>query len=82
MPSLCPVEQLDNRLHNRYARYIHEIHLVIVHFYPLDFFNFLSFFCLYYMYITYMYEHRSVEINFTMTDILLQNCSAAHIIVT
>ena len=29
------------------------------------------------MYITYMNEYRSVEINFTMTDILLQNCSAA-----
>ena len=29
------------------------------------------------MYITYMYEYRSTEINFTMTDILLQNCSAA-----
>ena len=34
------------------------------------------------MYITYMYEYRLVEINFTMTDILLQNCSAARIIIT
>ena len=29
-----------------------------------------------------MYEYRSVEINFAMTDILLQNCSAARIIIT
>ena len=34
------------------------------------------------MYITYMYEYRLVEINFTMTDILLQNCSTARIIIT
>ena len=34
------------------------------------------------MYITYMYEYRSIEINFTMTDIVQQNCSAARIIIT
>ena len=29
-----------------------------------------------------MYEYRPIGINFTMTDILLQNCSAARIIIT
>ena len=33
------------------------------------------------MHITCMYEYRSVEINFTMTDILLQNYSLACIII-
>ena len=29
-----------------------------------------------------MYEYKSVEINFIMTDMLLPNCSTARIIIT